>query len=158
MMNKGDLSNAQENLANEELFMIIFVIMIVHYNYNTFIGLVRRKIRSNIVIHILHFTYSWHHFPARYLTRPGRLSVIEWRTRKLLSTVRIETTCLVYHFYLNILKVHIGYESITFIQFIHIHNLHHLHPISVVCEVVHILRLKIQHCKTETEIVCLIRY
>ena len=158
MMNKGDLSNAQENLANEELFMIIFVIMIVHYNYNTFIGLVRRKIRSNIVIHILHFTYSWHHFPARYLTRPGRLSVIEWRTRKLLSTVRIETTCLVYHLYLHILKVHIGYESITFIQFIHIHNLHHLHPISVVYEVVHILRLKIQHCKTETEIVCLIKY
>ena len=43
MMNKGDLSNAQENLANEELFMIIFVIMIVHYNYNTFIGLVSKK-------------------------------------------------------------------------------------------------------------------
>ena len=116
------------------------------------------KIRSSTVIHISHFTYSWHHFPARYLTRPGRLSVIEWRTRKLLSTVRIETTCLVYHLYLHILKVHIGYESITFIQFIHIHNLHHLHPISVVCEVVHILRLKIQHCKTETEIVCLIKY
>ena len=29
-------------------------------------------------------------------------------------------------------SVHIGYDSITFIQVIHIHNLYHLHPICVV--------------------------
>ena len=62
---------------------------------------------------ILHFTYSWHHFPARYLTRPGRLSVNEWRTRKLLSTVRNKAICLVYHLYFNILKIKISSNNWT---------------------------------------------
>ena len=63
MMNKGDLSNAQENLANERLFMIIFVIMIFHYNYNTFIGLVSKKDQvkysdSYFTLHLLMASFS----------------------------------------------------------------------------------------------------
>ena len=51
-------------LANEKLFMIILVIMIVHYNYNRFMSLASKKDQVKYNDSFLHFTYSWNHFPA----------------------------------------------------------------------------------------------